>query len=242
MSTAKIDKIDYVENPYYNKKYMELSTARVIVLNPTTKQQLFLCELESDELTQKVDEEKIKSDIYNHTIAVINKNKEITFKATEVVSRMDLQLAKFGASMERGVVFAWTDPNELFRVQKESSTGKLYIQLKHKQAIDGELNVLDPKTSKRIPLTKYSVSDDGYKVVFNEDDPLVELDKNLMVTAYQYKTEADYATINEEPLPSVVSLIVLKPLYDTNDKIVAYKQYIFPKASGVSYYENEYEV
>ena len=110
--TDMMQKIDYVENPYYNKKYMELSTARAIVINPETKQQLFMCELESDELAQTVEEEKIKADIYNHTICTINKNKENTMKIVEVVSRMDLQLLKFGATMEEGVVYAWTDPAE----------------------------------------------------------------------------------------------------------------------------------
>ena len=82
--------INKIENPYFMDKYLEISTARVLVLNPATKQEIFMCEMQSDELEQKVDEEKIKADIDNHTVAVINKNKDITFKATEAVTRKEI--------------------------------------------------------------------------------------------------------------------------------------------------------
>lgn len=230
--TDMMQKIDYVENPYYNKKYMELSTARAIVINPETKQQLFMCELESDELAQTVEEEKIKADIYNHTICTINKNKEITMKIVEVVSRMDLQLLKFGATMEEGIVYAWTDPAE-YKPSIQKDDKGVFIELEHLPALEGELNIYYPSTSERVPTDKYTREEK--KIYFDETyatenaDKLV-LNTKLMVSAYQYKTKAKYAEVKEEPIPSVVKLIVIKPLFDTNDKIVAYKQYIFPSA------------
>lgn len=46
--------VNKVENPYLLDKYLEISTADVIVINPTSKQEIFMCEMDSDELTQKV--------------------------------------------------------------------------------------------------------------------------------------------------------------------------------------------
>jgi hypothetical protein len=46
--------INKVENPYLLQKFLEISAADVIVLNPITKQEIFMCELSADELTQKV--------------------------------------------------------------------------------------------------------------------------------------------------------------------------------------------
>ena len=51
---------------------MEISTARCVALNPSNGVEIAMYELESDELSQKVDVEKIKADINNKTVAVID--------------------------------------------------------------------------------------------------------------------------------------------------------------------------
>ena len=112
-----------VENPEFLNKYLEISTAEVIVLNPGTKQEIFMAYLESDSLDQKVDEEKIKGGISNDTIAVINKNKEITFEVSEQVSRKEMQLAKLQAVQKTGMVEVYQFP-EVYEVMSEKITLK----------------------------------------------------------------------------------------------------------------------
>lgn len=213
--------INKIENPYFMDKYLEISTARVLVLNPATKQEIFMCEMQSDELEQKVDEEKIKADIDNHTVAVINKNKDITFKATEAVTRKELQLAKLQAKMEHGVVKAWHFPK-----QYEVKTG-LKIILDQIPADPTEVNIYDNNTKKRLDASKYTITD--RVVVFDPLSGAVE-GQNILVTSFQFSISADYADIGTDNIPSVVSLIVMKPVFDTNDTIAFYKQYFFPKA------------
>lgn len=213
--------INKVENPYFLDKYLEISTARVLVLNPVSKQEIFMCEMSADELIQKVDEEKIKSDIDNHTLAVINKNKEITFKATEVVTRKELQLAKLQATIKTGNVQAWHFPK-----QYTVKTG-LTITLDQIPIDQTEVNIYDNITKKRLDTSKYTIV--GKVVTFTVDSGAVETE-NILVTSYQFSISADYADIGSDAVPSVVSLIIMKPVFDTNDTIAFYKQYFFPKA------------
>lgn len=212
--------INKIENPFFMDKYLEISTARVLVLNPATKQEIFMCEMSADELTQKVDEEKIKADIDNHTVAVINKNKEITFKATEVVTRKELQLAKLQAKIENGTVKAWHFPK-----QYEVKSG-LKIILDQMPADETEVNIYDNNTKKRLDPSKYTIT--GREVVFDPASGAVE-GENILVTSFQFSLSADYADIGTDNIPSVVSLIIMKPVFDTNDTIAFYKQYFFPK-------------
>lgn len=213
-----------VENPEFLNKYLEISTAEVIVLNPATKQEIFMAYLESDSLDQKVDEEKIKAGISNDTIAVINKNKEITFEVSEQVSRKEMQLAKLQAVLKSGTIEAYQFPEV-----KTVSSKKIELS---KTPIDNdEVNIYDNTTGKRLDPSKCTIEtvSDKTTVTFADELNLADNSK-VTVSSYRYLTEASYADIGKDSIPSVVSLIVRKPLYNTEDKIVCWKQYIFPKA------------
>lgn len=135
-----------------------------------------------------------------------------------MVTRKELQLAKFQAKMQNGVVQAWHFPKNY-----EVQTG-LKITLDQTPKDSTEVNIYSNITKKRIDSANYTIA--GKVVTFTSG---VAVGENALVTSFQYDVTADYADIGSEDIPSVVSIIVKKPLFDTNDTIVAYKQYFFPK-------------
>ena len=213
-----------IENPEFLNKYLEISTADVLVLNPNTKQEIFMSYLDSDTLEQKCEEEKIKGGISNDTIAVLNKSKEITFTASEQVSRKEMQLAKLQAIQKTGMVEVYQFP-EVYEVMSEK------ITLKSKPMDDTEVNVYDNNTGKRIEPSKCTIATSGSDttITFASDLSLADHSK-VTVSSYRYEQECSYADIGKDPIPQVVALIVRKPLYNTDDEIVCWKEYYFPKA------------
>ena len=135
---------------------MEISTARCVALNPSNGVEIAMYELESDELSQKVDVEKIKADINNKTVAVIDKNKEITFKATEVVSREDLELMKLQAIKKTGEIEVWHMP-ELYDVTKNTD-GKYILTLPELPVDETQVTIYTTKDI-LIPKENYTLVD-----------------------------------------------------------------------------------
>ncbi|WP_291566978.1 MULTISPECIES: hypothetical protein [unclassified Clostridium] len=220
--------INKIENPYLLEQYMEISTAEVIAINRATGMEMFFGTLESDELSHNVDEEPIKGGIYNDTIMTINKNKEIKFKAVDVVSRMDVQLNKLGAKLKTGTVLAWHFPHN-YPVEKKDDES-LFIPLDELPVDIREVCIYEHKNNKMLKAGEdYEIKENSKEIIIKNKE--VKENDNLYVTSYQYKKEnVQYADITGKPQPQTFTLIVRKPLFNTHDVIVAWKQYYFPKA------------
>lgn len=215
------------ENKYLLEQFMETSTAEVIAINRATGEELFFGTLESDELSHEVETEEIKGGIWNDTITTINKNKTIKFKVTDVCSRMDVQMNKLGATIKTAdnAVQAWHFPKN-YEVVNNVSTKEITLPETPKKP--DELTIYNTKTNRVLALTTdYTLS--GKTVTILSAD--INVGDNVFVTSYQYdKTGIDYADISGQPLPQSYVLIVRKPLFDTDDTVVCWKQYFFPKA------------
>lgn len=205
-------------------QYMELSTAEVIAYNPATQVELFSNSLKSDKLDQKVDEVKIKAGIYNNTFAVIDKNKEITFEMVDVLSRYDWNLQKWGSELQTGKVEATHFP----KAYTVTLTGSdKIITLDKTPLYPEEVSIYHTSTQKLLVKdTDFTISG---KIVTITD---VGVDENdaMWVTSFSYTSETlKYYDIKGTSLPSVVSLVVRKPVYNLNDEIVFFKVMTFPK-------------
>lgn len=216
------------ENKYLLEQFMETSTAEVIAINRATGEELFFATLESDELSHEVDTEEIKGGIWNDTITTINKSKKISFKVTDVCSRMDVQMNKLGAKVKTATdsaIQVWHFPHNYTVVNNVS---KKEITLDEIPKSVNEVCIYNTKTNKLLtPTTDYAIT--GNKVEIKSEDILAG--DNVFVTAYQYdKTGIQYADISGKTLPQSYTLIVRKPLFNTDDTVVCWKQYFFPKA------------
>lgn len=207
-----------------DNQYMELSTAEVIVYNPNTQVELFSNSLKSDKLDQKVDEVKIKAGIYNNTFAVIDKNKEITFEMVDVLARYDWSLQKWGAEMQTGKVEATHFP-KAYTVTL-SGVNKI-ITLDKIPLYPEEVSIYHTSTQKLLVKdTDFTISG---KVVTITDVTINDGD-SMWVTSFKYTSETlKYYDIKGTSLPSVVSLVVRKPVYNLDDEIVFFKVMTFPK-------------
>lgn len=215
------------ENKYLLEQYQETSTAEVIAINRTTGQELFFATLESDELSHEVDTEEIKGGIWNDTISTINKSKTIKFKVTDVVSRMDVQMNKLGAEIKTSetAIQAWHFPHNYTVTLNEA---KKEITLDETPKKTEEVCIYNSKTKKALVATTDFVIT-GNKVEIKSSD--INDGDNVFVTSYQYdKTGVEYADISGKTLPQSYMLIVRKPLFNTDDTVVCWKQYFFPKA------------
>lgn len=218
-------------NPFYSEELMEMRTCRAVYLDKDTGEEIYMCHFESDEFTQKVDKELIKADIPNSTIMTIYKNKELTFKATEVISRRSLQLRKLQTTLQHGEVEAWHMP-DVYEVQKDDKG--LYIDIPYEPLQEVELNILSVDDDTRMSYDSYTyeeVKGKKTRIRFKEDNDIAVWKKTVRVSTYQYLKECDYADLAEDTIPTVGSLIVWKPYNNTDDKVVMYKQYFFPKVS-----------
>lgn len=202
-------------------QYMELSTAEVIAYNPATQVELFSNSLKSDKLDQKVDEVKIKAGIYNNTFAVIDKNKEITFEMVDVLARYDWSLNKWGSEMKTGKVEATHFP-KAYTV----SAGKTIV-LDKIPLYPEEVSIYHTSTQKLLVKdTDFTIVN---KTVTITDVAVLEGD-SMWVTSFAYTSETlNYYDIQGTSLPSVVSLVVRKPVYNLDDEIVFFKVMTFPK-------------
>lgn len=215
------------ENKYLLEQFLETSTAEVIAINRTTGEELFFGTLEGDELSHEVDTEEIKGGIWNDTISTINKSKTIRFKVTDVVSRMDVQMNKLGARVQTAseAIQAWHFPHNYTVTNNES---KKEITLDETPKTPEEVCIYNTKTNKMLVAdTDYVIT--GNKVEIKSVD--IKDGENVYVTSYQYdKTGIDYADISGKTLPQSYTLIVRKPLFNTDDTVVCWKHYFFPKA------------
>lgn len=215
------------ENKYLLEQYQETSTAEVIAINRATGQELFFATLESDELSHEVDTEEIKGGIWNDTISTINKSKTIRFKVTDVVSRMDVQMNKLGAEIKKSesAIQAWHFPHN-YTVTTNLENKEVTLDETPKKV--EEVCIYNSKTKKLLQSsTDYNIV--GNKVTITASD--INDGDNVFVTSYQYdKTGVEYADISGKTLPQSYMLIVRKPLFNTDDTVVCWKQYFFPKA------------
>lgn len=215
------------ENKYLLEQYQETSTAEVIAINRATGQELFFATLESDELSHEVDTEEIKGGIWNDTISTINKSKTIRFKVTDVVSRMDVQMNKLGAEVKKAesAIQAWHFPHN-YTVTLNSENKEVTLDETPKKV--EEVCIYNSKTKKLLQSsTDYNIV--GNKITITASD--INDGDNVFVTSYQYdKTGVEYADISGKTLPQSYMLIVRKPLFNTDDTVVCWKQYFFPKA------------
>lgn len=215
------------ENKYLLEQYQETSTAEVIAINRATGQELFFATLESDELSHEVDTEEIKGGIWNDTISTINKSKTIRFKVTDVVSRMDVQMNKLGAEVKKAesAIQAWHFPHN-YTVTLNSENKEVTLDETPKKV--EEVCIYNSKTKKLLQSsTDYNIV--GNKITITASD--INDGDNVFVTSYQYdKIGVEYADISGKTLPQSYMLIVRKPLFNTDDTVVCWKQYFFPKA------------
>lgn len=208
-----------IENKDYLNEYLEISTCDALLYN-SKGLEIYMSKMNTDNIEQKMDELKIKGGIGNETIAVIDKDKELSVTLTEQVVRRELQMAKLQTSIQNGETLATQFP-EVYTV---NAAKKITLKTKPEYKNE-EIMIYRNDTKALVPTSEWTLDETtGTEITFTD----LPVDTIVTVSSYQYKlTNADFAVIGKDPNPQVVSLVMNKPLFK-GSVICAYKQYFFP--------------
>ena len=212
------------ENKFLLEQFMETSTCECVLIDRSTGMEMFVGTLESNELNHETTEEEIRGGLANDVLTTIRKGRKLSFKISDILSRMDLQSAKLGASIKNGEIVAWQFDKA---ITVKLNVAKKEVTLDQIPLSADKVSIYNSKTKRLlVPTTDYTIT--GKVVEIKSVD--INANDNVYVGAYEYTTTADYMDISNKLLPSSYTLIINSPLYDLNDQIVATKQYFFPKA------------
>lgn len=218
-----------IQNDYLLEDLLELSVANFYAYDTKNGLEYYSGTLESHELTKKVDSEKLKGGQNNDTIATIDKNVEISLKIVDIVARQDLQSLKLGGAITKVTlsdnVYAYHMPKQY--VVTSETTDKI-ITLSDEPKSGEEVAIYNNKTKEKLVLTTdYTISGKIITIV----DTDVAIGDTLFVTGFYYKAPetAKYFEIKEGSVPAMLTVIEV-PLFDSDTRVVAKKQYIFPRA------------
>ena len=217
-----------VENVMLLEDAFEVSVANFYGYDEATGIEYYSGSLESHELTQSGDTEKIKAGQSNEVLGVINKDKEVVLKITDVKSRGDLESAKFGGKLTT-VGTSNVDALHMPRnYEIVSNLTKLEVTLTHEPKAGEVVMVYNNKTKKLIDPTKAVRV--GTKIMITEAG-LVAGD-TVYVTGFKRKASATdkFADITTDSSAPTLFVVIEVPLFDGDMNVICRKQYHFPKA------------
>lgn len=214
------------ENPFLLEDYFEISVANFYGYDAKTGIEYYSGTLESHELTQTGETEKIKGGQDNAVLGVINKDKEISLKITDVKSRADIEAVKFGGTVKAvdgATIDAMHMPKNYTVVDNEGL--KITLDAEPKQG--EEVIVYSNKTKKMIDSGNMERS--GKDITFTSG---VSAGETVYVSGFKYAAKATdkYADITPDSSAPVLYVVIEVNLFDSDMKPVCKKQYHFPKA------------
>lgn len=215
-----------VENKYLLDKndLFELTTCEVVMYNPSTKMEYASASVKTDNLSKTESKTPVKAGIWNKTFFNLVSDTEVTFEYTDIKSDLGLEAQKFG-----GTLASKSCSNCLHYPTTYEITGDdtLTVTLPEEPNDSTEVAIYDLQDGKMLETTTdYTIS--GKTITIKKSQ--LKAGDSIKVTSYTYTKMVEMYEITGEQKPSVVSLFFRKPLFDANKKIVAFKQYYFPKA------------
>lgn len=217
-----------IENTYLLEDFFEISVAKFYGYDSRTGIEYCSGTLESHELSQSGDTEKIKGGQDNAVLGVITKDKELSLKIVDVKSRLDMESAKFGSSIKAvgsSVVDAMHMPKNYTVV---SETSALKITLDSEPKAGEEVKVYNNKTKTLIEDSK--VTRVGKVITLTEVG--LQAGDTVYVGGFKYQAKATdkYSDITTDSSAPNLYVVVEVNLFNDDMAIVAKKQYHFPKA------------
>lgn len=217
-----------IENQYLLEDFFEVSVAKFYGYDAKTGIEYYSGTLKTHELSQTGETIKIKGGQNNEVLGVINKDKELSLKITNVKSQADLESAKFGSSITAvgsTVIDAMHMPQNYTIVDNAT---KLEVTLSQEPKAGEEVMVYNNKTKKLIESTKAVRVG---KVITITEVGLVAGD-TVYVTGFKYQAKATdkFANITSDSSAPTLYVVIEVNLFDGDMNVVCKKQYHFPKA------------
>ena len=216
------------ENPSILEDLLEVSVANFYCYDQTSGLEYYSGTLESHELTATAETEEIKGGQGNDVIASIDKAKELTLNIVDVIARQDIEALKLGGHVQtvgRELVDAFHMPKN-YQVSGTSSSKTVTLDQTPKTG--EEVLVYNNKTKKVIETSKITMS--GKQITIT--DGTIAVGDTVWVTGFKYQASATdkYSEISSTAFAPTLFCVIEVPLFNTDMEVVAYKQYLFPRA------------
>lgn len=218
-----------IENKFLLEDYFELAVANFYTYDKKSGLEVYSGSLESHELSQKGDTEKIKGGRNNEVLGIINKDKELSLKIVDLKSKADMDSLKFGGAVKpvgSNIVYGMHMPKN-YTIVSSSSALKITLD---KTPVDGEdVVIYNNKTKKMIQSTKAVRT--GKDITITEAG-LVAGD-TVYVTGFRFAlSQTDsYSEISTTTATPNLYVVIEVPLFDEDMQQVCLKQYHFPKTT-----------
>ncbi|WP_195618582.1 hypothetical protein [Clostridium paraputrificum] len=215
-----------VESKGLMEKFIEYTTSNYLFKNIATGVETFIDSAESDKLSKTVDTEDIKGGVYNQTFTTINKNEKIALEVVDVLSREELNLARWGAVMQKGSDIVATAQPKMYDAISDSSTVKIILD---EEPIDTEdVAIYDNKDRHMLTLTTdYTINGKDVEIKLAG----AKATDKFFVGSYKYMAPADteYYNITGETQPTIYEVTRFKPIYNLDDEIVYWRETHMPR-------------
>ena len=214
-----------VESKGLLTKYIEYTTSNYLFKNVSTGVETFIDSAESDKLSKTVDSEDIKGGVFNQTFATINKDEKIQLEVTDVLSREELNLARWGATMKTGDDIVATIQPKTYVVT--NNDGKKFT-LDEQPIRNEDIAVYNVKDGSMLTLTTdYTV--EGKNVTIVKED--INVNDQILVGSYRYTapSQTEYYDVTGETVPTIYEVTRFKPVYNLNDEIVYWRETHMPR-------------
>lgn len=207
------------------EKLVEYTTSYYIFRNLKTKEETFIDSAESDKLSKTIDVEEVKGGVMNNTLFTISKNEKIDLEVVDVLTREELNRARWGAELKKGAIPVREVP---FIYTAGDSEGKKVFELKSEPIDINSVKIFETKTKQLLAIsTDYTIT--GKQVEITKSD--VAVGDTFSVESYLYNStaETEYYDVGVNSVPAVYDVTKMKPIYNTNDEIVYWRQTHMPK-------------
>lgn len=217
--------MEKIENLELLNTLKELNVGNFYLCDEESGLEMFSGTLESHEITLATSTEDVKGGTSGDVLYTIDKSKDITIKVVDVYSRRDMEAAKWGGVIKKGKCLVEHMP-KIYKV--EAGSGNVTVTLERTPYTGETVAVYNIKTNKKIEPSKIQVSE-GKVTITGEDG----LNAGDLVQVTGFKTEVDnveYINIDNAVPSKAMRCVIEIPIFTNDNKLYAYKQYIFPKA------------
>ena len=217
--------MEKIENLELLNTLKELNVGNFYLCDEETGLEMYSGTLESHEITLATSTEDVKGGTSGDVLYTIDKSKDISIKVVDVYSRRDMEAAKWGGVIKKGRCIVQHMPRNY---TVENSESNLKVTLDREPYVGESVAVYNNKTNKKIEASKLQIA--GKVITITGEEGLVAGD-TVHVTGF--KTEVDnveYVNIDNAVPSKAMRCVIEIPIYTNDNRLYAYKQYIFPKA------------
>lgn len=208
------------------EKLVEYTTSYYIFRNLKTGEETFIDSAESDKLSKSITVDDVKGGVYNNTFFSISKDEKIELEVVDILTREELNRNRWGAELSTGSIPVREIPFTYSVADLESS--KKGFTLKSEPIDTASIKIYNATTGTILTAdTDYTIEAKNVEIKTSD----VKVGDTFYVESYLYNSTqtTEYYDVGVNSVPSVYDVTKMKPIFNTDDEIVFWRQTHMPK-------------